>query len=280
MPFTVVHKDKTRIPSDTKVCRIDAISEVGDNLDLYTAYSKVLHEAVEKGIEHISMPLAISHRDGSSRADDLRVATSAIQDFLTDHELDVYLTVDNKTSFSLDNDLLADVESYIDDHYYTVQHSPLRHAFELPLEEEKIELNEEIYADQFQPMQLDHHLPIDEVVENLDEPFVRLLLRIIDKKGLTDVEVYKRANINRKLFSKIRSNENYTPSKRTALALAIALELTLDETDMFLERAGYALSHAVKFDIIVEYFIINEKYDILEINEVLFAYDQQLLGSL
>ena len=105
------------------------------------------------------------------------------------------------------------------------------------------------------------------------------LLHLIDSKGKKDTDVYKRANLDRKLFSKIRTVKGYMPSKRTAVALAAALELTLDETDLLLKRAGYTLSRSQKFDVIVEYFIINGKYNVFEINEVLFKYDQPLLGG-
>ena len=120
---------------------------------------------------------------------------------------------------------------------------------------------------------------LGDVIGRLDEPFSTTLLRLIDAKGKTDVEVYKRANIDRKLFSKIRAGKGYMPSKKTAIAFAVALELSLDETGDLLKRAGFTLSRSVMFDVIIEYFISRRKYDIYEINNVLFEYDQPLLGG-
>jgi hypothetical protein len=119
---------------------------------------------------------------------------------------------------------------------------------------------------------------LEDLLDEVDDTFSEALLRLIDSKGKKDPEVYKRANVDRKLFSKIRNNPAYKPSKATALAFAVALELNLDETKDFIGRAGYALSRSSKADIIVEYFIQRKEYDIFTINETLFAFQQPLLG--
>ena len=120
---------------------------------------------------------------------------------------------------------------------------------------------------------------LSDMLKHMDETFSESLLRRIDEQGKKDSEVYKRANVDRRLFSKIRANKNYKPTKQTAVAFCIALELPMEETGDLLARAGYVLTHTNEFDIIVEYYIKKHNYDIFELNEMLFQYDQPLLGS-
>lgn len=248
---------------------------------LRSAYIASLKLAMEHGCESIAFPLISSGIYGYPKGEALEVARLAIEEFLRDHDMEVYLAVFDKSSFQVGQALLGSVESYIDQHYVDAHTPPRRPP--LYMEQAALTQGEEISLGALFPLaSAPIAIPsqgLDDLLDGLDEPFSAALLKLIDAKGKTDVEVYKRANLDRKLFSKIRTGKGYTPKKPTILALAIALELTLDETDNLLERAGYALSHASKFDVIVEYFIVSGKYDIFEINEVLFAYDQPLLGG-
>lgn len=250
---------------------------------LRSAYTESLRLAVENKCKSIAFPLISSGIYGYPKDQALRLDTTAIGDFLKSNDMDITLAVFDKSAFTISRELLGEVESYIDEHY--VDKHEIKRRKLLDIESQAISetdesagvLRESLLQEMRAP--IGAPAPLDELVGNLDEPFSQMLLRLIDAKGMTDVEVYKRANLDRKLFSKIRSNKGYMPSKRTAIALAVALKLSLEETDDFLERAGYALSHAVKFDVIVEYFLTNGKFDVFEINEVLFEYDQPLLGG-
>lgn len=231
---------------------------------LFNAYTNSLQLARKNNCSSIAFPLISSGIYGYPLAEALEVASSAIQAFLTKHELQVYLVLFNQADFSLKTKVLRPVQDYLNTHW---------------LREDSVYLEENIALDasRYHPKQALELLP--DLIDNLASSFSEKLLELIDQKGLTDVEVYKRANIDRKLFSKIRNKPTYSPSKRTALALAIALELSLAETEDLLERAGYAMSRAVMFDVIIEYFIKSGQYDVFQINQVLFDYEQATLGS-
>lgn len=246
--------------------------------DLRAAYINALKRAVEHNCKSVAFPLISSGIYGYPKDEALQVATSAIRDFLHDHEIDVTLAVFDKAAFAVSKKLLGEVASYIDENYVDIH--LMRRRRLLDTESQTLKQDEsQIFNNIDLAPCVSAPAPLEQLVGNLDEPFSRTLLRLIDAKGKTDVEVYKSANIDRKLFSKIKINKGYMPSKRTAVALAVALELSPGETSDLLERAGYALSRAVIFDVIVEYFIKNGKYNIFEINEVLFQYDQPLLGG-
>ena len=199
---------------------------------------------------------------------------NGIGKFLLGHDMLVYIVVFDKDCFQVSKKLIADITEYIAE-YYVETHYVGRSTTLLtyPLAEESAALPD------LEMPNVTAGFSLDDAVKILDESFLQMLLRKIDEKGLSDAEVYKKANVDRRLFSKMRSDVNYKTSKPTAIAFAIALELSLDETKEFLMKAGFALSHSNKFDVIIEYFIKNGNYNIFEINEALFEFDQQLLGA-
>lgn len=242
---------------------------------LHSCYTRALHLARENGCESIAFPLISSGIFGYPKPQALRVAINAIEEFLLKYEMQVYLVIFDRAALLISEQLYENIQRYIDDRYVELRAFPRQAAEALPHARQRAEQADLPLA---APCATPGKRSLDDLLGHLDESFSRMLLRLIDEKGMTDVEVYKRANLDRKLFSKIRK-EGYNPSKQTALALAIALRLNLDETKDLLGRAGYALSHSNKFDIIIEYFIEEGVYDIFEINEALFAFEQRLLGA-
>lgn len=242
---------------------------------LHSCYTRALHLARENGCESIAFPLISSGIFGYPKPQALRVAINAIEEFLLKYEMQVYLVIFDRAALLISERLYENIQRYIDDRYVELRAFPRQAAEALPHARQRAEQADLPLA---APCATPGKRSLDDLLGHLDESFSRMLLRLIDEKGMTDVEVYKRANLDRKLFSKIRK-EGYNPSRQTALALAIALRLNLDETKDLLGRAGYALSHSNKFDIIIEYFIEEGVYDIFEINEALFAFEQRLLGA-
>ena len=279
---------------------------------LYSCYIRSLELAVKNGCGSVAFPLISSGAFGYPRDKAFGVAIKAVSDFLNEYSIDVYLTVIGDAGSVIGREIYAEISSFIARNQekkefsgfgaavfpavnkkaaiferkkpHSVNHSA--DSFESEKEPEKIKRKlsgrsswdkKDSAADEEQALYTSPIDGLDEKYLQLDESFSQMLLRIIDEKGMKDSECYKKANVDRKLFSKIRSDPAYRPSKITAIAFAIALELSLDETKDLLMKAGFALSHSSKFDLIIEFFITRGNYDIFEINEALFAFDQATL---
>lgn len=261
----------------------------GEEALLRSAYDSALALAAEHRCRSAAFPLLSSGNYGFPGEIALRVALDAFQDFLMRHEMRIVLVVFDRASFQLSGKLFQSVRSYIDERYIQEK-----------LQEEYDAKDAGELADRMRrrtrytvapaaeavravpPQEL--RMPtvasgdLKSILSQLDAGFSETLFQLIDRSGMKDSEVYKRANIDRRLFSKMRS-QDYRPSKSTALALAVALELSLDETRDLIGRAGYALTRSSKQDIIVEYFIEHRNYNIMDINAALFEFDQSLLGG-
>lgn len=285
----------------------------GEKELLASCYTNALSLAKEKGCASVAFPLISSGVFGYPKAQAMRVAMEAIGAFLLGEEEDimVYLVVFGKEDLKAGEKFFADIEEFIDDHYVEThvdrrreaqranllhsiafKESPARGAREFKRKEapcKKMDLPclGDLDSASYPPprafngfaLGMGADQTLDEMLDCLDESFSEMVMRKIAEKGMENAECYKKANIDKKLFSKIRNDIHYKPKKTTALAFAVALELNLTETKELLEKAGLALSHSDKFDVIVEYFILKKQYNIFEINETLFAYDQALLGG-
>ncbi len=236
---------------------------------LISCYRNSLKLAEEYHCESVAFPLISAGAYGYPKEQALQIAVSEICKFLIHHDIMVYIVVFDKDCFQISKRLIHDITEYIDECYVEAHY-----------EDNTTRLFTYLFDDEFAEPMLDRtaSLSLSEAIGQIDESFSEMLMRKIDEKGMTDVQCYKKANVDRKLFSKIRSNPQYKPRKTTAAAFAVALELPFDEAKDLLSKAGYSLTHSNKFDIIIEYFIKKGEYDIFTINEALFEFDQVLLG--
>ena len=233
-------------------------------------YLNSLKLAKELGCESIAFPLIAAGGYGFPKADALQIAVSVFSEFLAETDMQITLVVSDEASFVLSGKIFSGVDAFIDENY-VAEWFDEEECAEKPIMAASMAI---AAAAESKPERT-----LDDLMAHVGETWQESLFRLIDEKGYTDTEVYKRANIDRKLFSKIRSNSEYQPKKITAVAFALALGLSLDETKDLLGRAGYALSPSSRFDLSIEYFIGQGVYDTYTINLALFEHKQPLLGE-
>ncbi len=257
----------------------------GEREQWVSCYRTSLALAKAHKCETVAFPLISSGIFGYPKDQALRVAVDTIGEFLMENDMTVYIVIFDRAAYQISGKLFADIAEFIDDHYVDEHTDSRRERLRrLNRLESKAMVREDADSDFMAapcaPMAMSvASSSLDDMLDALDAGFSETLLKLIDRTGKKDSEIYKKANVDRKLFSKIRNNPDYKPSKTTAIAFAIALELDLEETKDFIARAGFALSRSSKFDVIIEYFIKQKIYDVFEINEALFAFDQSLLGA-
>lgn len=281
---------------------------------LRSCYDEALKLAQRQGFASIAFPLISAGKYGYPKAEALTIATQAIRAFLNEHDMDVYLVVYDKESFEIGSSLFTGLVQYINQNYVDAHYTPRNRREEdwaahtldpmppealygeaanmvctasMPVEDaasEAMDWGNMEFAPApkaaAKPAQADIPRGLLNRLNQLDAGFADTLLHLIDQRGMKDSTCYRRANVDRKLFNKIKNTPGYTPKKSTVAAFCIALELDLPTARELLARAGYGLSHANIFDVILEYFILKGEYDVDVINQVLFAYDQPRLGSI
>ena len=278
---------------------------------LRSCYLESLKRAVEYNCKTVAFPLISAGVYRFPKDQVLKFAIQTITEFLFEHELTVYICVYDKESYSFSQKLFQDIQAFIDDEYvaerdeeyyfdydaddaeeYDVDYDDIYYVSEAPDEYEERDDSEpyfsecarpsRIFASEISEKSTRSEIPqsrsLRDFLNEKDISFREMLFELIDKSGMTDVECYKRANVDKRVFSKIKSNKDYRPSKQTAVAFAISLKLDFNATQELLATAGMTLSKSSTFDKIVLYFIQAGNYDIFEINEALFEFDQKLLG--
>ena len=265
---------------------------VGESIILKSCYTESLKLAVANGCESVAFPLISAGVYGYPKDQVLKFAIQVITEFLFEHELNVYLCVYDRKSYEFSRSVFNEIRSFIDDNY--VEDLKADYNAEIEWLESRTLSNEirrrdrgistpKLCSSMPAPQSAEYgsvkNKTLAEYMKAMDKSFAYKLFDLIDSKGMTDVECYKKANVDKKTFSKIKCNpDTYKPSKQTAVAFAIALELTLDETQDLLASAGLTLSRSFTFDKIIRYYLQKGVYDIFEINEALFEFDQMLLG--
>ena len=242
----------------------------GEEELLRSCYENSLGLAMERGCRSVAFPLISSGNYGFPKDKALQIAMAVFSDFLLKQDMQIYLVVFDRTSFRLSEKLFQRVASYIDENYvdtWAIEQS-------VALSKERRILRECAPCASCAPSPQS----LEDMLKQADAGFTETLLKLIDKTGKKDSEIYKKANISKQHFSKIRNNPHYKPTKPTAIALALALELSLADTKDLIGRAGYALTNSSKFDLIIRYFIEQGNYNVVQINMALYEFDQALLG--
>ncbi len=243
----------------------------GEKELLTSCYKNSLRLAKDNDLETVAFPLISAGVYGYPKAEAVKIAIDAITEFLIENDMTVYLVVFSRDVFEITGKLFYDIQAYIDDVYVDLHSDGLERSRSRMVQKSCLP----------QPTSnvlFDACASLDDMLDQIDESFSEMLIRKIDEKQITDAECYKKANVDRRLFNKIKNNPSYKPGKQTVLAFAIALELTLEEAREMLMKAGFALSHSNKADIVVEYCLKTQNYNIIEINQILFKLDLQPLG--
>ena len=259
----------------------------GEEQLLRNCYDNSLKLALAHGCESIAFPLISAGNYGFPKDKALQIAISAFSAFLLEHEMQIYLVVFDRKAFKLSEQLFQGVASYIDQNYVDsreqavygvgsgIRRSRSRHRRDMEICESAV-LRESLSC---APVVASKAASLEDMLKQADAGFTETLLKLIDKTGKKDSEIYKKALLTKQHFSKIRNNPNYKPTKPTAIALALALELDLEATKDLIGRAGYALTNSSKFDRIIRYFIEQGNYNVVEINLALYEFDQPLIGN-